>query len=176
MTLIVKICLPLSALLDIVNNIIPSFGLYKTIQYFYIFFPFFREGFIVIPTGSSKLILWKIQGCQPYYLALMTWSKYTVIETLPCTSFVNYAVSWFHAARVIVALLTRETRERRAWANTIRTAIVFSAYYAVGTWQSIVVCPGELIVVVTILSNDKTRFNNINQLDHEDVGHLCLAG
>ena len=74
-----------------------------------------------------------MQGCQPYYLALMTWSKCTVIETLPHTTFADYTVSRFYAARVIVALLAREARERRAGANPIRTAIIFSACYAVGT-------------------------------------------
>ena len=57
-----------------------------------------------------------------------------MIETLPYTAFVDYAVSWFHAANVIVALLAREARERRAGANPIRTAIVFSARFAVGAW------------------------------------------
>ena len=57
-----------------------------------------------------------------------------MIETLPYTAFVDYAVSWFHAANVILALLAREARERRAGANPIRTAIVFSARFAVGAW------------------------------------------
>ena len=97
-------------------------------------FHLFLKGFTVIPTGSSILILWEMQGCQPYYLALMTWSKCTVIETLPHTTFADYTVSWVHAANVILALLAREARERRAGANPIRTAIVFSARFAVGAW------------------------------------------
>ena len=64
----------------------------------------------------------------------MTWSWWTVIETLSYTAFVDYAVSCFHAAHVIVALHAREARERRAWANPIRAAIVYSARYAVGAW------------------------------------------
>ena len=49
MTLIDKICLPLFALLDILNSIIPSFGLHKRIQYLCIFFLSAQRALLLFP-------------------------------------------------------------------------------------------------------------------------------
>ena len=48
-TLIDKICLPLFALLDILNSIIPSFGLHKRIQYLCIFFLSAQRALLLFP-------------------------------------------------------------------------------------------------------------------------------
>ena len=48
-TLIDKICLPLSALLNILNSIIPSFGVHKRIQYLCIFFLSAQRGLLLFP-------------------------------------------------------------------------------------------------------------------------------
>lgn len=73
-------------------------------------------------------------------------------KTLSSSTLIDHAVSRFHAARVIVALLAREARERRAGANPIRTAIIFSACLSVVTRQIVVVCPGILVCTIAILT------------------------
>lgn len=87
------------------------------------------------------------------YLARISGAEVSVVETFSCSTIVDHAESWFHAARVVVTLLARKASKWRSRADTVWTPVIFSAGLIISAWQSIVVCPGQLVGTVTILLN-----------------------
>jgi len=85
------------------------------------------------------------------YLTRISGPEVSVVETFSCSTIVDHTESWFHAARVVVTLLARKARKWRSRAGTVRTPVIFSARLIISAWQSIVVCPGQLVGTVTIL-------------------------
>lgn len=95
-------------------------------------------------------------------------------ETLSHSTFIDYTVSRFHAAHVIVALFAREARESCSRANPVQTPVVFSARHTIIASQSVVVCPGLLVGTVTILS-DREIFHVTLVSYHSSLSTCALS-
>lgn len=53
------------------------------------------------------------------YLARISGAEVSVVETFSCSTIVDHAESWFHAARVVVTLLARKASKWRSRADTV---------------------------------------------------------
>ena len=109
------------------------------------------------------------------YLARISRSEVSVVETFSWSPIVDHTESWFHAARVIVTLFTGKTCEWCSRADTIRTPVAFSACYIISARQSVVVCPGLLVGTVTILLNSNISWCKVSFWEQHITHSLMLS-
>ena len=102
MTLIDKICLPLFALLDILNSIIPSFGLHKRIQYLCILFLSAQRALLLFP----QEVQYKFD------------EKYKAANHITWHWWPGLSEPWLKHCRILLSLITQYpgfTRQTSLW-------------------------------------------------------------
>ena len=81
------------------------------------------------------------------------------------TNSTNHTKSWFDSTPTTTTCFTWTTLESRSLTNSVHTFIISSAGIIITAFQGIVICPRQLVVLMTILWKPEINANGVFLLD-----------